>query len=94
MVKITQKGNKVWVTFTAPATVSESDDVKIKGSWNDWRPEAMKRKKSGEYYITKVLKTGQTYEFGFLVDDVAWVIDNDLPTVETPFGSENSLLRL
>ena len=94
MVKITKKGSKAWVTFTAPPTVSHADEVKIKGSWNDWTPEPMKRKKSGEFYITKVLKTGETYEFGFVVDETAWVIDNDLPTVETPFGSENSVLHL
>ena len=94
MLKITKKGKKAWVTFTAPHTVAGAESVMIKGSWNDWRPEPLKRKKNGEFYITKVLPTGNTYEFGYLVDDSAWVIDNDLPTVETPFGSENSVLNL
>ncbi len=94
MVKITKKGKKAWVTFTAPDTVAGAENVMIKGSWNDWIADPLKRKKNGEFYITKVLPTGQTYEFGYEVDDSAWVIDNDLPTVETPFGSLNSVLKL
>ncbi len=92
MVKITKKGKKAWVTFTAP--VEDCQTVAIKGSWNDWTPEMMKRKKSGEFYITKVLPTGQSYEFGYLVDESDWMADHTLPMTDTPFGSKNSVLKL
>jgi 1,4-alpha-glucan branching enzyme len=92
MVKITKKGKKAWVTFTAPVT--ECDAVAIKGSWNDWQPETMKRKKSGEFYITKVLPTGETYEFGYLVDESDWIHDPETMLTDTPFGSKNSVLEL
>ena len=92
MVKITKKGKKAWVTFTAPTT--ECETVAIKGSWNDWKPETMKQKKSGEFYITKVLPVDETYEFGYLVDESDWITDHDLPKTESPFGSKNSVLEL
>ena len=43
MLGITKKGEKAWVTFTAP--VEESEAVELMGEWNDWEPEAMKQKK-------------------------------------------------
>ncbi|WP_300364708.1 isoamylase early set domain-containing protein [Hydrogenimonas sp.] len=92
MVKITKKGKKAWVTFTAPTT--ECDSVAIKGSWNKWEPETMKKKKSGEFYITKVLPVGESFEFGYLVDESDWLADHELPLAETPFGSKNSVLEL
>jgi hypothetical protein len=54
----------------------------------------MKRKKSGEYYLTKVLPAGERYEFGYLVDESDWCVDHELPLVPTPFGSKNSVLEL
>ncbi|BDY11737.1 isoamylase early set domain-containing protein [Hydrogenimonas cancrithermarum] len=92
MIKVTKKGKKTWVTFTTPAIACES--IEIKGSWNDWEAEPMKRKKSGEFYITKVLPTGENYEFGYLCDGREWMTEETLPTVGTVFGSENSVLKL
>jgi len=91
MIKITKRGKKAWVTFTLPR--SDAQEAWLKGSWNDWKPEAMKRKKNGEYYLMKILSTDNRYEFGYLVDD-RWQTDEELPKVPTPFGSENSLLEL
>ena len=91
MVKITKKGKKAWVTFTAP--VEEVENVELVGEWNDWVPEEMKRKKSGEFYLTKVLENGNDYEFGYRSND-AWIIDETLEKVQSPFGSHNSLLKL
>jgi len=92
MVKISKKGTKAWVTFTAPAVEAES--FEIKGSWSDWQPETMKRKKNGDFYLTKVLKVGEDYEFGYLPDGEGWLLDEECERTPTPFGSENSLLRL
>jgi len=92
MIKVTKKAKKTWVTFTTPAIACES--IEIKGSWNEWEAEPMKRKKSGEFYITKVLSNGESYEFGYLCDGRKWMTEKTLPTVGTPFGSENSVLEL
>jgi len=92
MVKITKRGKKAWVTFTTP--FKECKKVEIKGSWNGWKPEMMKKKKSGEYYITKVLPLNSSFEFGYWVDEKRWKADEETPKVYSPFGSENSILKL
>ena len=55
MIKITKKGKKAWVTFSKMP--SSDEEIVLCGEWNDWNDEVMKVKKSGEFYITKVLKT-------------------------------------
>ncbi len=90
MVKITKRGKKAWVTFTL-----EDDgfgSVEIKGSWSGWEAEPMKRKKSGDFYIVKVLPTGSTFEFGYLSKDGRWLNDETLASADSPFGSKNSVL--
>lgn len=91
MIKITKKGKKAWVTFTAP--VEKVDNVELLGDWNDWTPETMKQKKSGEFYLTKVLTIGSDYQFGYRSND-AWILDETLDKIESPYGSHNSLLVL
>ena len=92
MVKITNKGKKAWVTFSLPGDGIES--AKLSGTWNEWKGEPMKQKKNGEFYLTKVLPTGQSYEFGYTVNDNEWHCDDDLGCVASPYGSDNSLLEL
>jgi len=90
MLKITKRGARAWVTFTFPAG---RENVRLKGSWNGWRPEAMRRKKNGDFYLMKVLPAGSSHEFGYDADG-EWVVEEGLPRVATPFGSENALLQL
>lgn len=92
MIKVTTKGNKAWVTFTHKPEAAQS--VAICGEWNDWNDESMKVKKNGEYWITKVLPIESSYEFGYRVDGNAWHCDGELECVTSPFGSQNSLLKL
>jgi len=92
MVKITKKGKKAWVTFSLPPVGIES--AALSGAWNEWKSEPMKQKKSGEFYLTKVLPTGQSYEFGYTVNGHEWHCDDDLGCVASPYGSDNSLLQL
>jgi 1,4-alpha-glucan branching enzyme len=93
VIKITKKGNKAWVTFAvAPSETLAS--VEVAGEWNDWKNEPMKQKKNGEYAITKVLKTGNSYQFGYRINGESWQKEDELPAVASPFGSENSLLKL
>ena len=92
MLKITKKGKKAWVTFTAPVTLCET--VHLKGSWNDWKPEVMKRKKDGTFYLTKIFPVDSRYEFGYLIDESDWVHDPETELADTPFGSKNSILAI
>jgi len=92
MIKITNKGNKAWVTFTLPPEGIES--AMLSGAWNDWKSEPMKQKKSGEFYLTKVLPTGHSYEFGYMINGSEWHCDDQLGCVASPYGSDNSLLEL
>ena len=77
------------ITFVV---TSEANEVLLKGSWNDWKPEKMKRNKDGSFTKTKRLKPG-IYEFGYEIDGI-WVSDETLPQTPSPFGSYNSLLKV
>ena len=92
MIKITKKGKKAWVTFSLPSTEGES--VELCGEWNEWESEPMKVKKSGEFYITKVLSTNKNYQFGYRVNGQDWRCDDELGCIASPFNSNNSLLEL
>jgi len=93
MITIKNNGKKVWVTFTFSAN-EEVSDVAICGEWSSWKEEPMKQKKSGDYYITKVLKPDSRFEFGYKVNDKEWLTDDACPKVTTPYLSENSLLEI
>jgi len=92
MVKITEKGDKAWVTFSIMA--KEAETVSISGAWNEWKSEPMKKKKNGEFTIRRLLNKGQSYEFGYTVNGQEWHCDDDLGCVASPYGSNNSLLEL
>lgn len=93
MITIKKNGEKVWVTFTfAPA--KRVDDVVVSGEWNEWQEERMKQKKSGVYSITKVLKAGERFQFGYKVNGNSWITEQECQSVPSPFSSENSLLEL
>ncbi len=93
MVKIKQNGKRVWVTFVYEPE-GEVASVMLSGEWNGWKEEPMKRRKDGSYGLTKVLRAGETHQFGYKVDGDTWVTDAACETVDSPFFSKNSLLRL
>jgi len=92
MVKITPKDDKSWVTFTFSG--AKMNSCMLSGSWNDWAQEPMKQKKSGEFYLRRMLPIGSSYEFGYLTSDNQWHCDDELGCITSPFGSKNSLLEL
>jgi len=93
MFKIKKNGNKAWVTFTfTPVNVVEN--VALVGEWNQWKEESMKKKKNGDYYITKVLTAGNSFQFGYKVNGNDWIREEECESVASPFSSENSLLVL
>lgn len=93
MLNIKQNGQKVWVTFTY-SPVSEVDTVAIVGEWSEWKEEPMKQKKSGDYYITKIFKVGESYQFGYKVNQSDWIIDETCKSVLSPYETQNSLVSL
>lgn len=93
MLTIKKNGQKVWVTFTFSPNHTV-DDVAVSGEWNEWKEEPMKQKKSGEFYITKVLKAGENFQFGYKVNGDQWMTEEQCPSVHSPFFSQNSLLEL
>ncbi len=93
MIKITKKGNKAWVTFTFSST-APIERVSLLGEWNQWKEEPMKKKKNGDYYITKVLTLGDSFEFGYKVNENDWLREEECNSIPSPFTSLNSLLTL
>jgi len=92
MIKTKKNGQKVRVTFT----FLPEDGVKsvlLSGEWNDWVEEPMKQKKNGEFYKTKTLAAGNTFQFGYKIDS-EWVTDSECPSVASPFQTQNSVLEL
>ncbi|BAF70053.1 glycogen-binding domain-containing protein [Nitratiruptor sp. SB155-2] len=83
------KKNPKSVTFIVH---TDADEVILKGSWNGWKEEPMKKNKDGSFSKTKRLKAG-TYEFGYLIDGI-WITDETLPTTPSPYGSSNSVLKV
>ena len=69
-----------------------ADEVILKGSWNNWKGEKMKKNKKGLFSKRKKLNPG-TYEFGYMVDG-KWIADDSCELVDSPFGSKNSLLKV
>ena len=69
--------------------------VELVGEWNDWKPELMKRKKDGTFWISKRLRAGRSYRFKYLVDGQYW--ENELEAdaqVPNPFGTTDSLINI
>lgn len=93
MLKIKKNGQKAWVTFTLPF-MEDVNAVVISGEWSEWKEEPMKQKKSGEFYITKVFKLDESFQFGYKVNGNNWIIDEECDSVDSPFFSRNSLLKL
>ncbi len=93
VLTIKKNGQKIWVTFTfSPSNTVEN--VAVSGEWNEWEEEPMKLKKSGDYYITKVFKSGDSFQFGYKVNGNEWMNEEECSSVPSPFISYNSLLAL
>ena len=93
MVTKKAKTKKTWVTFTFQPKELVST-VTLSGSWNDWKGEGMKKKKNGDFYITKILSNDKKYEFRYCVNDIEWENESECEAIENPHGSCNSLLSL
>jgi hypothetical protein len=93
MITVKSNGNKSWVTFTVTPDENISE-VAVSGEWSEWAEEPMKQKKNGDFSITKILKNGETFQFGYKVNGSEWMTESECSTVPSPYFSENSLLEL
>ncbi len=94
MIKVIKKDDEARVTFTFHSNGEDVKSVDLVGDWNGWGCEAMKKGKDGSFTIKKVLKVGNTHEFGYKINSEWWRHDETLPTVTSPFGSYDSVLSL
>ncbi|HEY4301821.1 MAG TPA: isoamylase early set domain-containing protein [Candidatus Didemnitutus sp.] len=82
---------QVTLHFSAP----DARTVQVAGDFNEWRPEAnpLAARETGDWVAELSLGAGE-YQYRFVVDGI-WTEDPSASTsVENPFGSRNSLLRI
>ncbi|MCS6875906.1 MAG: isoamylase early set domain-containing protein [Aquificaceae bacterium] len=94
VTKSYQEGKETCVV-TFYVRKDDAQSVEIVGEWNDWKPEAMKRKKDGTFWISKHLKKGRSYRFKYLIDGHLW--ENEMEAdqqVPNPFGTTDSLINI
>ena len=59
-------GNRITsynVCYTKLLRMEPIEEITLLGEWNTWKGEPMKKKKNGDYYLTKVLNKGNSYNF-------------------------------
>jgi len=67
--------------------------VFLAGTFNDWTPERMTKRKGGMYVSNRKLEPGD-YRYKFVIDG-QWMSDNDNPIqVPNPFGSTDSIVHV
>jgi 1,4-alpha-glucan branching enzyme len=82
---------EVMLSFYAP----EAREVRVAGTFNDWRPERnpLEHTGYGEWSARLMLKSGQ-YQYRFVVDGV-WTDElGATPTTPNPYGGFNSVLSV
>jgi hypothetical protein len=92
MIRTTSISNgKVYVTFTfKPET--EVKKIELAGSWNDWKKQKLRKKKNGDFYITKLLPATNVYEFKYLINNAEWILDDEADTTPNNYGTLNSVI--
>ena len=84
------KGRKKGTVRFSLKPRTKAKSVAVAGDFTGWKPQAMKKQKSGEFVATLEVPVG-TYEYKFLVDE-EWVTDPDNSTwSRNPFGTMNSV---
>lgn len=93
MVSIKKNRDRAWVTFIYVPT-HQIDKIAVSGEWNGWKEEPLRLNKNGTYSLSRVLKLGNTFEFGYKINESEWVTDESCPSVTSSLGTKNSLLEL
>lgn len=66
--------------------------AEIAGDFNNWKPQPLRRLKSGDFKIELELTPGQSYQYRYRIDGVwenDWTTDRYIPN---GFGEENSVI--
>jgi 1,4-alpha-glucan branching enzyme len=88
--------DKCKVTFQLPAKATNGGKkVKVVGDFNDWSWETgLSMKKKGDAYVAKMeFPIGGYYQYRYMIDGQDWENDWDADGyVDTPYGSENSVV--
>ena len=72
---------------------SNAKKVLLAGTFNDWQPQRMTKKKDGTFVSNQQLAPGE-YRYRFVIDG-KWVPDNDNPArVPNPYGSVDSVVQI
>lgn len=72
-------------------------NASLVGDFNDWslQKNPMKKLKNGSFSITISLQAGNSYQFRYLLDEDAWVNDEEADSyVANKFGEENSVVAV
>lgn len=99
MIEKTPVANRktVKVTFALPADAAEKS-VAVVGDFNEWDENKDKMKldkKNGVWSKTLTLKSGNSYQFRYFVDESKWVNDDQADRiVPSPYFSENSVVEV
>ncbi len=83
------KGQKAGTIKFSLKPRGSAREVRIAGSFSQWKPLAMKRQRDGSFALTMTVPTG-THEYRFIVDG-NWTTDPDNASyVLNPYGGANS----
>jgi len=87
------------VTFTVPVVESSQvQKVHVVGEFNAWSTSAtpMKQSRNGEFTVSMDLRSGQEYQFRYLLDNHRWENDTEADkSADTPYGdARNSVIVL
>ncbi len=81
-----------WLTLEFHPS-EETDEVVVKGAWDDWKGSTMRKKKNGTFYIRKKFPVGD-WECGFECNQSLWQINPNFKTTSSPFGSLNNIISV
>ena len=91
--KSVDRGQRVKVTFTLPAT---GERVGVAGDFNEWDSGELRLRKRGDIRSASItLDPGQRYAFRYVGEDGRWFNDDQSDGYETnEFGETNCIIDL
>ncbi len=92
MIKVSPRTKKTSFIVELP----EAQNVVLVGDFNGWDSNVTPMKKSNKSGVWKadIQLTSGEYEFRYLVNENQWLNDEQAPTVQNVFGSENSIAKI
>lgn len=89
LVAINRGGDTVVVRFRMPGAHS----VAIAGSWNEWKPDAL-RSLGGDIWEGALRLPAGTYYFNLVVDGNEWVVPAGVATISDGMGGQIAVLSV